>query len=448
MKVCRVLLLILALFTYTCGGTGGGVGTSSLPASQGGAPPATGDDDSGTSTTSTSPASMTFVASPSTINYLELSTITATVLDGTGASVPDGTVVTFSVSPAGYGAVTAQDITVNGVATATFTAANTTGTVVITASTGGISKNVSVKIEQTGAPASINLTALPAALTVQGTASITATVLDNLGANVPDGTTVTFSVSPSGYGLVTTQATTVSGVATATLLALNTPGTVVVTGSAGGVSDTASIVISAAATGSLEFCCATPTVIGISGSGQTETSLILFLVKDINGNNVVDGTSVSFTMSGPSGGRLPSAGGEYLGTDDGTPTTASASTVDGVAGVYLHSGSVAGPVLVIATVAGMSSASTGISIGGGIPNDAHLTLTTNKFNLEGLDWANIQANISVFMADRFGNYNILENTAVSFYAESGAIDRNAVTDDGSATVVFRTQNPIPYDVQP
>lgn len=300
-------------------------------------------------------------------------------------------------------------------------------------------------------PASITLAANPTSITVLGTSSVSAIVLDSDDNNVADGTIVTLTLSSSTYGTINAQVTTASGTATATFTASTTPGTVTVTGTAGSVDDTVNIAITAPDTGSIEFDSATPSVIGIRGSGQTETSLVTFLVKDINGNAVVDGTQVNFVMSGPGGGRLPDNGGEYIGLRDASPTTASASTVGGEASVYLNSGTVAGPVIIVATVTGtsMSSSSTAISIGGGVPNDAHLTIATDRWNLEGLNWSNIQANLSVYMADRFGNYNVLEGTTMSFYAESGAIDRNAVTDEnGSASVVFRTQNPIPFDVEP
>jgi hypothetical protein len=303
----------------------------------------------------------------------------------------------------------------------------------------------------TVATASITLTANPSSLTVLGTSSITATVLDSTGTNVPDGTVVTFTLNDSTLGTITPRATTYNGTVSATFTAANKPGTAIITGTSGSATDTVNIAIAAAATGSIEFVSATPQVIGIQGSGQTETSTVKFLVKDINGNPVVDGTPVSFTMRGPSGGRLPADGGEYIGAIDSTPTQASASTVNGYANVILHSGRVAGPVLITATVTGttMSSSSTPISIGGGVPSATHFTVATDKFNLPGLAFANKQANISVYLADRFGNYNVLTGTSVSFYAEAGAIDRNDITDsNGSTSVVYRTQNPIPADVAP
>jgi hypothetical protein len=154
-------------------------------------------------------------------------------------------------------------------------------------------------------------------------------------------------------------------------------------------------------------------------------------------------------MSGPSGGRLPADGGEYIGNMDATPTMASASTVNGEAAVYLNSGAVAGPVIIVATEisTGMSSASTPVSIGGGVPNDDHLTIAKSQKNIEGLDCAGCESTISIYLADRFGNFNVLEGTSVSLYAESGAIDTSSTVDaTGQTCVIFRTQAPDPEDV--
>ncbi|MCL0035649.1 hypothetical protein M1N00_03215 [Thermodesulfovibrionales bacterium] len=314
----------------------------------------------------------------------------------------------------------------------------------------GTSMEVTVAVEPF---VSVTLRATPSEITVLGTSSIEAHVFDGEGHPVPDGTSVSFSQHPE-LGEIIPSATTYRGVATATFRASNIPGTVAITGTVGDASNTVGILISPAATASIKFVSATPDVIAIRGSGGNETSLISFLVRDINGNPVVDGTLIDFVMHGPSGGRVPADGGEFIGERDDTPTKARVSTLNGVASIHLNSGSVAGTVLIIATtvdVAGitLSSASTPISVGGGVPSEKHLTVAADRFNLPGLDWAGREATISVYLADRFGNYNVLEGTSVSFYAESGAIDRSAVTDaTGRTSVTFRTQLPDPVDVDP
>ncbi|GBE36699.1 hypothetical protein BMS3Bbin07_00849 [bacterium BMS3Bbin07] len=286
----------------------------------------------------------------------------------------------------------------------------------------------------------VSVTAYPTAVIVGGLSSIEAAVLDDSSNNVPDGTVVTFSLDPSSLGAIPSQATTVDGVAKATFTANSTTsGTVTITATAGGVSDTVTVTIQGADAGSIEFSSASPQVIGLKGSGQTETSTITFLVKDVNGNTVTDGTSVRFAMKGPGGGE--------------TLDPLSTSTVNGEAVTILHSGTVAGPVTIVASVdvndtTSLATSSFPISIGGGVPTSRSFTLATDVFNLPGLAYVNRQANISAFIADRFGNYNILEGTSISFYAEAGAIDRSVNVDStGAGSVIFRTQNPMPADVE-
>jgi hypothetical protein len=60
----------------------------------------------------------------------------------------------------------------------------------------------------------------------------------------------------------------------------------------------------------------------------------------------------------------------------------------------------------------------------------------------------LQATISAFIADRFGNYNILTGTALNYYPEAGAIISSTATDNsGLSTAVLRTQWPDPVDVK-
>lgn len=286
----------------------------------------------------------------------------------------------------------------------------------------------------TNPPASMVVSITPSSgLSALGTATVSATVRDAAGAVVADGTTVTFSVS-SSLGSITSTATTVSGVANATFTAGNTAGTVGITVTSGSVSASGSITILGANVGSIQFSSATPDIIGVKGSGQAETAIVTFSVKDVNGQPAPDGTSVTFTLTGPNGG-------ESL-----NPSTA--STVGGLANTTLQSGSVAGAVRVTASTVvsnvTISSSSTGVSIGGGVPSMKAFTLAASKLNLAGLSYVNLQSTISAFLADRFGNFNILQGTSISFWTEAGAIDASNITDvSGQTSVTFRTQNPMP-----
>jgi adhesin/invasin len=88
-----------------------------------------------------------------------------------------------------------------------------------------------------------------------------------------------------------------------------------------------------------------------------------------------------------------------------------------------------------------------ISIGGAVPSAAHFDLAAVRLNLPGLVVVGFTTDVSAFVADRFGNFNILQGTQVSFFTEAGAIDTSQATDaTGIATAVIRTQNPAPVTV--
>ncbi|HEY4107906.1 Ig-like domain-containing protein [Puia sp.] len=154
--------------------------------------------------------------------------VDATVKNSLGNNVPDGTVVTFTIT-SGTATITTTGTTVNGVAKAYFTS-----TVV-----GDVTVKATVDISGTpddlkdvDAPANrfttIHFTDPPPADAnsyIQGIVKTTAAdgtskdevdalVRNSLGNNVPDGTVVTFTIT-SGTATITTTGTTVNGVAKA-----------------------------------------------------------------------------------------------------------------------------------------------------------------------------------------------------------------------------------------
>lgn len=315
--------------------------------------------------------------------------------------------------------------------------------------------------------ATITVQATPSSITANGTATISATVKDSNGNAVADGTPVVFSLSTPTFGSLSNSTVTTAngnGVATTTFTASAISGVVTITATSIGVSNYTSLTVGtvpggAVATGSIQFVSAVPPIIGIKGAGKEETSQITYLVSDINGNPV-NGATVNFTMAGPNGG-------EYIGDIDSTPNTATSVSVNGNAVVILHSGKIAGTVNIIATtfISGvpLSSSAAPVSIGGGVASASHFTLASSIINLEGLVWMNLQSKVIALLGDRFGNYNVMNGTSVSFYAEeSGAIDAQGITgaatgtnvsgidatpgNTGEANVIFRTQNNKPQDV--
>lgn len=401
------------------------------------------------------PTSMTLTASPLQINITSQSTITVTLLAAGGAPSYNRTVnLTISTNP-GLGSFSsgsdldATTVTTNssGIASATFYSGASSGTITITATSGGLTQQVSINI--TSDPASISVTAANPNLMNGQTTNITADVRNILNNAVSDGTTVTFAITAGAMGagaLSSGTATTVNGIASVTFTAdASNTGSLIVTASAGTspvVSATVLITVSAASPQSIEFVSADPDVIGISGSGTTSSSVVTFLVKDTNGNGLA-GVQVDFTLYGPTGATLSA------------PTASTNSS--GEAFTILQAGLVAGPARIVASVTvnpgpppvTISTSSGNISIGGGVPSDRFFDVSVTKFNLDGLDCNGVTSTLTAWIADRFGNYNILEGTSVSFTTDSGAVDTSNVTGpDGTTTSVFRTQAPRPTDVAP
>ena len=353
-----------------------------------------------------------------------------------------------------------SDTTVMTISSTGLATAIDPGTAEITAAAGGVTSNtVTLTVDCNSIPASItNMTATPSSVPTLGTSAISLLVEDcdpSISPDIPDGTSVNFSLTPGTIGTVTGQATTVGGVASATFTAGSTAGMATITAIVDTVSNSTAVTVAAPDVGSIEFGSAVPDVIGVKTGGQPESSIITFLVKDVNGQPVVDGTQVIFTLIGPQG------------TSTSTPTDPerevltfyAVSTSGGNATTILLSGTVAGPVRIIACVDAnlnatcdvgeISSSSTPLSIGGGIPSATHFSAPRTVTNLAGLAIVNEQTTISAFLADRFGNFNILEGTSISFITEAGAIDTSAVTDEvGTASVILRTQAPDPIDVDP
>jgi hypothetical protein len=290
------------------------------------------------------------------------------------------------------------------------------------------------------AAGSIELTSNPESITIGGTSVVSATVYDTSGNIMPDGTTVNFSLNNDSLGTIVPSSTVSNGVALATFTADDTNiGTVTVTASAGSANGSTSIEIKGAAPMSIEFLSATPQIIVIQGSGGQEDSIVEFLVKDSNGSPVSSSQNVQLELSGPNGG-------EYIGSTPGVPSI-TVGTNEGIARTTLHSGTIPGTATITARVEGTNlvTSSGVIAIGGGIPSAGHFSLSAERLNLEGLAYDNITTAITTLIADRYGNYNVLEGTAVSFYAECGAIDRAIALDaEGSGSVTFRSQEPAPY----
>ncbi|MCP4541984.1 MAG: DUF11 domain-containing protein [Chloroflexi bacterium] len=188
------------------------------------------------------PDSLSLIVDPTSIPGDGSSTavLTMTVNDQIGNPIADGTVVTFTTDVGNLSAATAT--TTGGVATMTLTAEVAVGT----ANARGTTSNgdyIQVQVEFTAYPAALTLTANPTSIPGDGSATtdLTATVNDQVGNPVTNGTVVTFATDLGSLPAAT--ATSTGGAATMTLTAGMVDGTAHITATASMVSDTTTVTI-------------------------------------------------------------------------------------------------------------------------------------------------------------------------------------------------------------
>lgn len=456
MKRFIAIFAILLVTLFALSGCGGGGDTDPDQAikdiiDSGTTDPGTtdpGTTDPGT-TDPVSVAAIILTPSSSAIGTEETVELTVTLFDSSGQLVTASKLLTFTLDAPALGSVPSPVTVSNGFTKQTFTARNIEGSVTITATAEGKSDTKTIQISDLVSADRVEVSANPTTLTVGGTAVVSATVYDTSNSLMPDGTTVNFSVDNPALGTIVSSASTSNGIAQATFEAGSTiAGTATVTATSGGASGTTPIVVNAPTVGGIAFGTATPQVVSIQGAGGQETSVITFQVNDANGDPIIGSQTVRLTLTGPNGG-------EYLGSTPGT-TTLEVGTVNGIATVILHSGTIPGTATITGTVldnngvpTDHSTSSGVIAIGGGTPSAGHFSLSAEVLNLEGGAFDNITDDILTLLADRYGNRNVLQGTTVSFYSECGAIERAVPLDNiGQGTVVFRTQSPDPQDVLP
>lgn len=288
--------------------------------------------------------------------------ITARLRDTSGAPVSDGTIVTFATN---LGAITGQDATTDGVATATFTAGTVAGNATVTATagtaaTGIVTSSVVITLEA-GPVASIVL--VDVSTTVIGvrgsgtndTSNLTFEARDNNGNLVQDpvpgapttGTRVTFTLEDGGVGggeeVSPLAATAVNGRVTTTLRSGTLAGIVravaFIDANGNGslnAGEIASEAVSVVITGGSpwgENLSVVPEVLNIAGLvtfGLTDA--ITTFVSDRFSNPVPDGTGVFFfsDFAGITGAATTdSAGGTMASTAVATLTSQGPLPPDG-----------------------------------------------------------------------------------------------------------------------
>lgn len=328
------------------------------------------------------------------------STITASVYDEGGSAVLDGTTVAFSATLGVIEPVTTT--TVLGRATAIFTADIIAGSAVIQAEAGGYTATVPISVLGAGEPYTVTLTAEPPQIRLDGTpATITATVTDALGVLAPDGTVVTFSSDLGDLSAV--EALTVAGSAVTQLDPGTIAGSAHVIAQAGAAVGYTDIRILAGLAATVTLV-ADPTdlVAGVNQITQLDAT-----AHDQYGNPVTDGTVLQFVAT------------------LGDLISSSASTVDGMAGVQMLGGQVAGTATITVTAPGGAAATGQVRIRPARPAAVGVEISPGEIAVGG-EVAVVRATVR----DPFGNL-VADGSPVTFTTNLGAL--RAVSDTQAIT---------------
>ena len=275
-----------------------------------------------------------------------------------------------------------------------------------------------------------------------GTSVISVSIIDDQGNLFTEPVEVNFSSGCIGQltASLSTPITTSNGVATSTYLAQGCVGDdpINVTANAGGInlSANATINVLAADIGSIEFVSASPQNIGITGAGivgGAESSTVIFKVKDTDGNPY-NNREVNFALN-------TNRGGINLSQNVAT------SNAEGLVQTVVNSGTVGATVRVTASTEALNGSivftqSSQLVVSTGIPDQDSFSLSRGVANPEAWNVDGVEVPVTVFMADAFNN-PVPDDTAVYFTTEGGSIESSCLTDNGSCSVNWRSQNPRP-----
>jgi hypothetical protein len=288
-------------------------------------------------------------------------------------------------------------------------------------------------------------------LSAGGTTSLSVTVVDQHGTlfttapvtvtfNSPciaKGLAVIAASAPSTAGTTADTIVTTSGNATATYTAKGCSPSDVVTATAlvnsTGLTSSATITVASATVGSIQFVSATPSTIGLKGTGLNETSTVIFKVVDSTGGPR-PGVPVNFALSTTVGGISLSP----------TPATSGA---DGTVQTVVSSGTAHTTVTVTASIASpaISTQSGILAVTTGLPASKSFSIaTTGCPNVEAFNIDGIVVPVVVRLSDRYQN-PAPDGTAVAFTTDGGQIGGNCVTGSGtgSCSVNWTSSNPRP-----
>jgi len=330
-----------------------------------------------------------------------------------------------------------------GIASVVLYAGENEGAGTVTATTDSYfqSSNFSVSISAVDVTMS-TISTTPNTIGPNGTSSLSVLIsesVDGVSTPLSESIGVEFSSACSQLGLaqIDDDVTTINGVATATYQdqGCGQIDTITVSSTVGQTTlfETTELTVLAATTGSIEFVSADPTFIALRGTGglnRSETSSLVFVVKDIIGN-VVSDALVNFSLNTDVGGITMS------------PETQAKTNSAGEVTVIVTAGTVPTSVIVtasldenplIATISGSLAISTGVL-------DANsFSISVSDHAPEAWNYDGAQVDVTARLADHFNN-PVPDGTIVSFSTEFGAIEPSCSTEGGLCSVTWTSQSP-------
>lgn len=438
-----MLALALALLLASCGGSGCDAGSSPLTGSSG-----CGTTGGGTTTSSPTVA---LVLSSTTVTIASPATVTATVRDSLGTAV-SGALVQFSstgktgaFTPSSGTALTSASGTAVVSLSPVSASANGADEVVASVSINGQTASAS-KAYQLAASnvtiASFTSDVDGSSLSAYGQANAVATVTGAAGSPV----TLSVTSACVGKGKATISPATITtstGSATFTYKDAGCGASqasddlqLSITGSPS--TATRNIALTSPTATSIAFVSAIPSTIFLKGSGLGESAEVKFVVKDTAGNPLPN-QSVTMELTTLTGGTT---------IQGGQIPVVRLSNDLGQVSVLINSGTVPTPVRVKATLGTITTVSSSLTIGVGLPSQVNFSLAQATINIEGFDYIDTPNTYSVIASDRSGN-PVPDGTTINFTTEGGQIQSSrfiqAVGGIARADAAFVSALPHPDD---
>ena len=232
--------------------------------------------------------------------------------------------------------------------------------------------------------------------------------------------------------------------------------TVTATATVGGqvINATTTLSVAAATIGQVQFISASPSTIGLKGTGLNETSTVTFKVTDSTGG-AESGVNVNFSLDTADGGLSLAPATATSGSDGTVRTTVKAGTVHTTVRVTATVPAVTtGPN----TSPQLSTQSSGLTVTTGLPAADTFSIAVGKAsnapsgsfacpNVEAFNINLVTVPVTVQLADRYKN-PAPDGTSVAFHTDGGSIGGSCTTPlsysgDGACQVLWTSADPRP-----